>query len=708
MKLKGINPLEQNADKIVVGVVGLVLLGVAASQLLANRSVLKVGSETTTAGGAYAPAERAARELAARLDAAAPTLPEPPPFTLGGKMAFGAPAGPAPVRVSLGRPPLLGAAGTGAQAAKEQFSPISIPAPTAVAVHAFRSTIDPVERTRNADLAKLLPAAQPFDKAAVSVEASFSGQGLRDALAADPDGPEGPLAPVPLSWWRDPQGRGEDMVGIIGVQLERQTLRLPDGTTPAAPQTVIIADLPGRPSLLRDWGTEVRSIGDVPGLVDTARYEAEDVLRPSYYTTVAGPEWAPPSESAAGGAAGQGQKRAIFRKRLADVDAKLLDLQQRLGQPGREGERGPGGRPGDDRAPGGRPGEDPAPTRPGEGGPGGRRPGASPEDRAPDRAAPNRAVLEQQVRVQTAQRARLAKQLEDLGEKVAAPAAPGTLPAFVPLLDSPEIKVWMHDLTAEPGAAYRYRLRVAVNNPYFGRNLQEGQQPLAQDSLLYGAWSAWGAETPILRDEYFFLTSAETDNPISPRPRASGELYKFYYGFYRVASVSLEPGDAVAGDARIPELKLADMARVEAAETPAGSPAVTPGAAPGRPGEAAPPAAAAGTDTGYWTVAGPKSIDLSVDAVFLDVAPTPSAEQGLAGESRERFMAFLRTPYGDIETRLPDAERGSLEYRLVRDSATAGTTQGAVEEKVAEPTRPLGPKPRAPAAPRPGGGGGGG
>ena len=51
--------------------------------------------------------------------------------------------------------------------------------------------------------------------------------------------------------------------------------------------------------------------------------------------------------------------------------------------------------------------------------------------------------------------------------------------AAASLLDSTEVKLYAHDLTVEPGAQYRYRMRVVVNNPLYGRNLQESQRTLA-------------------------------------------------------------------------------------------------------------------------------------------------------------------------------------------------------------------------------------
>src|SRR5207302_241201 len=129
-----------------------------------------------------------------------------------------------------------------------------------------------------------------------SVEAVFSGAALREALQKDPDG-NGPIQPMPRSWWVDSIG-GQDvnLVEIVAVDVERETLRLPDGSTPTSPVVAKVPALPGRPSMRAEWEQSVHSLGDTPGMVDTVRQSAEDVQRPKYYDTIAGPEWKEPAE----------------------------------------------------------------------------------------------------------------------------------------------------------------------------------------------------------------------------------------------------------------------------------------------------------------------------------------------------------------------------------------------------------------------------
>ena len=113
MKLKGINPLEQNADKIVLGVVGLAVVGAGALAFLAPGNTVKVGNQANLPlQAAFDPVEKAAEELQRNLDAAEPRKPELPTFDLTSKVRLGTslpvqyPLG-AERRLALGASPAL-------------------------------------------------------------------------------------------------------------------------------------------------------------------------------------------------------------------------------------------------------------------------------------------------------------------------------------------------------------------------------------------------------------------------------------------------------------------------------------------------------------------------------------------------------------------------------------------------------------------------
>jgi len=330
------------------------------------------------------------------------------------------------------------------------------------------------------------------------------------------------------------------------------------------------------------------------------------------------------------------------------------------------------------------------------------------------------------------------KELRELGVAVEEVATGATAPAAprLALLDNPEVKVWGHDVTAERGATYQYRLRVLTNNPLFGRSLQPAQAALAAQNTLAGPWSAWSAPVTVLPAEYYFVTSAESRNDITPRPRATAELFVYYYGFYRKASVSLEPGDKLMATAKLPELKFADMDLLkldpdaaELARPTAAAPEAPAspnregggrrgGLAPGGGGPDGPAlrrdrdeALAAQPSSGdpLLTIGAPKERQMVVDATFLDVAQAPAPPSEIAGDVRNRYFAVLRDGAGRLVTRVADAERTQGMYRQFDASAKAGLTQGVPVLKAAAPGQTLPTRrdrPKAPDAPSGGGGGG--
>lgn len=747
MKLKGINPIEQHVEKIVVGVLVAVFVGVLAMQFLTQPNRVNVGREKgLPPSEAFVPVEREARSLAAGLEAPEPQLPEAPGLSIASRFndAFAGRMGPSSQATPLGAPPRI----RGVEAvvvASSQYAPLAVPAPTGQVAAIYQGTISPVEVLRHPELASLVPSQQPFDKTSVSVEAVFNGVALKQALETDPDGAGQGVEPMPIGWWRD-VATGNDMIEVLGVQLERETVRAPDGSAGDASSRTIVPVIPGRPDMLSRWTRDVRSLGDVAPLLSEAARESEEIQRPAFYDLIAGTPWSQPSEAAElGASADRARQVERLRRDLARVDGELANLRERLAQiPAPAAERPT---PGGERQP---------PPPPRRGGPGAGGGGATGGDRERPRAeepAGNRAVIERQLRAKESERTRVVTRLEALGERVegidaSAENRDADRAAFLGVLENPELRTWAHDLTAEPGAVYRYRLRVALNNPFYGRNLQESQRSLAESSVVYSGWSEWTAPVEVPRSDYFFITSAEPRGEVSARPRATAELFVFYYGYYRSATVSLEPGDVLRGEARLPELKLANMdelRRVLAGDAPAATPGAPapggvqpapgggrgrPGAGPGpgaspsdgrdespartQPGTGQAPGASADGLPSWMSVDAPRSLPLSVDALFLDVARVAAAStSAVPGGERERFQAILRGLTGSVERRSPDLDRGSAIFRWVENSARAGQTQGAPTVRPVENPSPTAPLPRR-EAPRPprrgedGGGGGGG
>ena len=738
MKLKGISPLEQNVDRIVLGVVGLVFLGAIGLQFRPETKV-KIGPREERATQAMAIVEGEAKVIAGRLDSTTVNPPQVPAFSLADKLAVGAAApriAAAAGNVSLGPAAALTGIAAIVRQEDDRFALPAVPAPTGGLASMVQVTINPAEKIRHPELGKLLPEAQPFDKALISVEFGFSGAALREALIADPDGDAGPLRPIPLNWWRDQGGIGSaDLVEIVAVQYERETITNADGTTPAKPEAVIIPAPPGRAWKLDEWKQQVKSAGDVAQVMLPAVQDvAEEIQRPPFYSIVAGPDWQPPARAAVAGNAAEKLVRInALNRRLAEVTRRIEDLEIRLAQaPAAERE--------DTRE------RAPEPTRRGGRSTGPGQTAPQPKT-APTTSTGDRATIEAQLKRQRTEWESIAQQLTELGEVVqgyqGAPAAAqqaSTAGPALPMLENADVRVWTHDLTVVPGATYRYRARVVINNPLYGRNLRPEQASLAAQSLIEGPWSDWSAPISVDRPNYFFFTSAtEANPPLSSQPLASAEMYVFNYGYYRLARAQLTPGDTLFGKADMPKnLKYANMdqlrALVESPDDAAGQPAPE-APPPGGRGPMIQPGKGGGHDHGApapqpdatggapvspesidptWNIEVPDNLDLLVDVTFLDAATVPVSQRDGLGGQQVQHQVVLRDEAGRILVRHPAADRDSEIYKRVSESAKAGATQGEVKKVELAPRprpRQLPDRDREQPAPRPaprGGGGGGG
>ncbi len=336
MKLKGINPFEQHVEKIIIGGCGVAFVGALAWQFFFSETDVKVGKDSVPVSRAFEPAEKEAKNKLAAMDDPSPkNLPELPKIDLGGdlkmgqKLALPAVAG---TTVAMGRTPGLGSiiVDGGPPTTQCTFAIAKVPAPAAPYALAFRNTVSPVEKLRSAELAKLLPTEQPFDKAAVSVEAEFDGKALFASLLADPDGDAGPLCGTLPNWVLEGGQGGIPLVEVVGVQMERRTVRKGDGSIPSSDEVVPIGVIPGRADPVAYWKQHAESGGSIPPLLDEAREAMEEIQRPPYLETIAGVEWSAPREMAqellpqAGG--DNGAQIAAIKREIKRIDRKIADL----------------------------------------------------------------------------------------------------------------------------------------------------------------------------------------------------------------------------------------------------------------------------------------------------------------------------------------------------------------------------------------------
>ncbi len=672
MKVKGANFFELHVEKIVLIAVAVVFVLVLVFQLGAEGPAVTINGQQTPLEQAYAPAENLARETQREIQAADPPLPEiTESVDLLGRFqaARTADLTPRDRIASLGPPINLSVGDIGDIGGNARFVDLSVPAPADPAAYSFAATLDPWTVEEVEGLAALAPARQPYEKAAVSVQATFDAEALYSALADDPDG-AGPINAWPINWWNN-------NIEILGVRLDRQR-RATDGSwgeTEAVPTPPGMLDLPAE---IAEVGPELTA-GELESFLDDVRRQLlRQVRQPDYYAIIAGEAWVEPREGARLAAmdAGINPEVAALERRLAQLDRDIERLQSELGEI-------TGGRP---------------------------------QAEAPDRRTENRIrSLEMQIQRRQEQRDQIVEELTALGfapEPAEEEGAAGGRrdargepePGNQPLSARQPVELWAHDLTAEPGETYRYRLRAVLNNPAFRRDqfLIEEQRSMAQSPTILSEPSPWTEPVIVSPMSAFFVSSGAEgqQGAMGVRMATAGvEVFKFYYGYYRKGVTSLEPGDPVAAKADLPEgLRIFDTA----GPRPEGGARVAPPDPElgGRRGPAPEQAEGLGTQT----VA-------AADAYLLDVVESSARDTGGLVQGQAPRMVAFGDSSGAILRRLVGEDRRSGLYGRLSASAEAGRTQGepAPEPEPEEPVRdPREAPPPPPVDPGGGGGGGGG
>lgn len=152
----------------------------------------------------------------------------------------------------------------------------------------------------------------------------------------------------------------------------------------------------------------------------------------------------------------------------------------------------------------------------------------------------------------------LEKQLEDL-QKDLAEADPEATPSdemdsgpeieVMDLKVSDQAMVWCHDLRVEQGKTYRYRVRVDMFNPFFGRGslLLKEQSKLADVFTITSEVSEWSAPVTIDPPVEFFVVRA-TDNAGSlGLGQARVEMYRYVNGKRVSETFTIQPGEPIGG-----------------------------------------------------------------------------------------------------------------------------------------------------------------
>ena len=120
-----------------------------------------------------------------------------------------------------------------------------------------------------------------------------------------------------------------------------------------------------------------------------------------------------------------------------------------------------------------------------------------------------------------------------------------------PTDDVPEtVRVWAHDLTAQPGKTYRYKLVAAAINPLFQYTRLPSEQRKANEYRLAVAPSVedfdaapWTTPVTLDPEAYFFFVRGNAD-----QDRAAIEVWKVYNGLWRQGEFEETPGNPIGGE----------------------------------------------------------------------------------------------------------------------------------------------------------------
>ncbi|MFI4917334.1 MAG: hypothetical protein ACIAS6_12615 [Phycisphaerales bacterium JB060] len=683
MKLKGVGFFEAHIEKLLLGLMVAVAAGVVVMQFSTNPNAVNIGNQELRPERAYDPVERKAQEVDARMSATDVSPPE-----VDGRTAMltevddrvmGA-VSPQPRITAMGAPAEIDEALFKGQAEDVEYAVVTPPAPSQPVVASYAGTLDPSLLAENEDLAAIVGPAQPFDIAMVSVEVTYDGTELAEMFRS---GGTGEIRSIPINWRRN--------IEALGLQLERQE-RLSDGSWGS---TTVIDGLPGEQTLYEFL--QVDAAADALGrdqLASDARLayeEAPAYRRPYPLRTIAGAEWKPPTVyqqelAAQGGADKQDQARRLLSQRANEERA--LDRNQQELDDNSEGQGG--GRRG-----------------------AGRDPGQDPDDQPTDRRTQQ--LLRQQEQIE-ARIADLDAQIRALGydPQTGQPiAVAGFTDETVDerLLEDDNARLWAHDVTAQPGKTYRYRTRLAVNNPMFGREpvLIEEQRPLAASPVLFSEPSAWSNPVVVAPKTAFFLASASDGRggALGPNePSASIEVFTFYYGYYRRSTLTLRPGEMVATEADMPD----DLRLPVLAMGPEGEGEVPPptGRGGGREGVVgASPDPTGGEETDQQGDPVPDKVSATMDVYLVDVTFEPIQAEALGDRTTQAVAYFSQVDGLGLMRRVASTDRSGTLYRMLTKSAQEGRDQGQPRESLEIPEGDRGGRERPQSEPRgPVGGGG--
>lgn len=631
MKLKGVNPIEQHIEKIVLAVVLILLLAVLSMQFVLRPNDIEVSStRTVSPDQVYTVLESQANQLQSQLSDQSPALPELQPVDLVERYnnAFeNSSGGAVQLSSSLGQGVDIAVA-TGTRVedidtpSDGPVAALRVPRTSTPVAASLWSTLDPYAVIQVPAYEQYIPATQPFDFPSISIEASFSGKDLESALL----GKNGSDSAIPPRFW------SATGLAILGFEAERQQL-MEDGSWGSSEP---IETPPHTPKPTHAIGEDAGLL-ELTALVSTAAGVVDEVARPMFPPTISGEEWIPPSERVESGDDSESAQIKRIQRRL---DRARSELERLTNAP--SGRQAPGQGPGKTSRT-----RDPQPST----SPGTNR---SQQDRI-SKLRDDIKEYEKELKdlgvdlddAQSSRRVRTSKR--DVGS----------------VLEEESVELWAHDLGVEPGATYRYRTRVVVNNPLFRKGGEldpddAAQQALTTDPFARGEWSPWSDSVVAGAKEYFFVTGAETNQGFgSGGSRATIELYKMFYGHYRKSTLSVSPGDELATTVRMSgDLLNFDTALVEVAEAAEAIEGLADEDSSGLP-------------EGISEISNRISIDLGV--YLLDIYAGQGGVETDLGRTVVPMQIVLRDSSGALIVRSDLGDESSLAFALASQSASVAS-----------------------------------
>lgn len=571
MKTNGISFFEQNVEKIVLGISGVVFVSVVVWQLFPNS--VSLGSESVPLGDV----DRRIAEKTAVLKGKLEQQQEPLAAQVGDRLAATAPGFKSKLSESLlpssslprVAPRLASILQSDGAASGEPFHVPKFPAVAMRPTVQIDDTLDSTVFTQLPDLkAMFSSSAGPFDLSWTVPSAILDLKTIRSELESSRDG-----AQIPTLWYRG-------TVFIVDVEFERQR-KLADGSWG---ETTLVQPLPGAFS----FRTEITKNPDA-GLRDSVweylavQPQQRQIVQPDFLPTKRG-NFSAGSMLADSGSTASSEdpelrrlrldaaRKAIERDRLQDdlkgiggpLDEAPKDDKKRDGS---SGSRGGSSGAGSGGASGGRPG-----GGGGAGGGGGSRPpggglsgggmaggmsggknngGADPRDERTKekRIAMTKRLREVERRLADAEE-RLNKKLTEIGLSAEKKQSDTK---GVGITGGDSLVVWGHDLAVKAGETYRYRAVVRTYNPFFtnGGVLVEAQKSLGDPFTMGTAAAQWGEPFKVTPPIAFFVIDAAPGEGRLGVGAATIEIYRYYDGERRRERVSVQPGEMIgAGKSR--------------------------------------------------------------------------------------------------------------------------------------------------------------